>query len=118
MCRSKSLRYTAILPYLTVCLVALSHALAAAEREKPAKPVATIGVWKSADGKTHYSYNGKEVSAPEFNRRCDLDRSRKASFEFAQHPAANKDELVKMILIEAQCSGATHIGFSGIDQYN
>jgi hypothetical protein len=115
MCRSKSLRYITILLYLAGCLVTLTQTLAAAEREKP---VASIGVWKSADGKTHYSYNGKEVSAPEFNRRCDFDRKRKASFEYDQHPAANKDELVKMIIIEAQCSGATHIGFSGIDQYN
>lgn len=114
MRRFRNLHIAMSLYLLAGCLIAI----AAPKKEKPAAPMATIGAWKSADGATHYSYNGKEVSATEFNRRCDLDSKRKASFKFEQHPATNEEDTVKMILIEARCTGATHIGFTGIDQYN
>jgi len=115
MRRYKNLHYVITPLYL---LVGGLIAIAAPDSKMPAAPVATVGAWKSADGATHYSYNGKEVSAAEFDRRCALDSKRKVSFKFEQHPTANKGDLVKMILIEARCTGATHIGFTGIDQYN
>ncbi len=99
-----------------LALAILSPCLSMAAPAATQKPAAvSVEVWTEPNGTMQYRYDGKKVDAKEFDRLCDDGIKKKAKFRLEQHfPAGDQ---VKAILLEARCTGAYHIGFTGIDQY-
>jgi hypothetical protein len=71
---------------------------------------------KSDDGQIEFFRGRKRVSDSQLNQLCAAARARKTEIEFQRDKMTANDAL-SSILKEAQCLGATHIGFTGIDRY-
>ena len=71
---------------------------------------------KAIRGQIEFFYSGKKLTDQKLNQLCSMARKQKRDIEF-QKNKMNSNDTVASILREAQCLGATHIGFTGIDQY-
>ena len=71
---------------------------------------------KSDDGRIEFFHRGKRLTDSTLNQLCAVARARKAEIEF-QRDKMSRDDALASILKEAQCLGATRIGFTGVDRY-
>jgi hypothetical protein len=71
---------------------------------------------KADDDRIEFFHRGKRLTDAQLNQLCAAAKARKAEIEF-QRDKMTRDNALASILREAQCLGATHIGFTGIDRY-
>ncbi len=71
---------------------------------------------KAAKGRIETIYRGRILTDAKFIQLCAVGKKRKAEINF-QRDKMNSNDTVTALLKEAQCLGATHIGFTGIDHY-
>jgi hypothetical protein len=76
-----------------------------------------VGAWIAANGSIQYRYDGRRVDDKEFARLCDAERRKDVEFRLEEHPPLKGENALKAILAVARCTGATHIGFTGVDRY-
>ncbi len=70
----------------------------------------------SDDGQIKFLHHGKRLKDSTMEQLCAAARRDKIEIEFQRDKMTGNDALAS-ILKEAQCLGATHIGFTGIDRY-
>jgi hypothetical protein len=71
---------------------------------------------KSNDGRIAFFQGRKKLSDSQLSQICAAARARKDEIAF-QRDKMTRDDALAAILKEAQCLGATHIGFAGVVRY-
>jgi len=67
-------------------------------------------------GQVQFFHHGKRLKDSTLEQLCATAHKQKTDIEF-QRDKMTRDDALTAILGEARCLGATHIGFTGIDQY-
>jgi hypothetical protein len=69
------------------------------------------------DGHIQVLRHGRVLTDAEFNSLCSEAKKQKKNLQLTLVNRSKSEDAVRIVLLEARCAGATHIGFSGIDQY-